>query len=494
MVTTGIGFSAPDVDCARPLRIAVVLDRGAVSAWVQELLSSLERRPLGRPPRRRRRRSRVAHLAAVRRVPVPAHGSAGPPPDRTPVARRRAAPRRGRFRRGRRPPSSAPIASTWSSMSGRGRRVRCRSSTPAGRNVWSIEFGTPQDRPSGPSLFWAWFDQHPVAEVNVVQEEAATGRRTLVASSTVSMHDRSLTVSRSRAYWRAGDLILRELAPSRHLGAAPACQRGHARASNRSSSRSRCRVLAVVLSHRRSSVSAVLLDTCWECPRRREQWILGVRRARGRPSPRRAQRLRGDHPASRPGVRRPLRRVRRCAPVPLHRGIHLRERQGPHLGDRARSRRLGVRSATRPGAPVSPVVSVRVQRRCRLVPDPRDRIETRPSSSTGRWPSPTHGSSSPSWSAASRAFDTTLHVDEQRSLLALHEPRAAWTEPQRRAASSSRATTSPGRGLRTRRTRSCPTFGSPDRREDSSSRTTASSVRPRTARVVTAPRSCSVAS
>ncbi len=45
MATTGIGFSAPDVDCARPLRIAVVLDRGAVSAWVQELVSSLNAAP-----------------------------------------------------------------------------------------------------------------------------------------------------------------------------------------------------------------------------------------------------------------------------------------------------------------------------------------------------------------------------------------------------------------------------------------------------------------
>ena len=111
-----------------------------------------------------------ARITAVRRVLVPLHGSTGPPPDRAPVARRRAAPGRGAVPACRRSlRGSAPIASTWSSMSEPGRRVRWRSSTPRPRNVWSIEFATPEGRPWWPTLFWAWFEQHPVAEVKVVE-------------------------------------------------------------------------------------------------------------------------------------------------------------------------------------------------------------------------------------------------------------------------------------------------------------------------------------
>ena len=218
MATTGIGFSAPDVDCARPLRIAVVLDRGAVSAWVQELLSSLNAAPWA-----------DLHVVDADEAGSPTSRPSGGFPYRLMEALDRRLIGHPSLDDAQRLVEIGSVAPTTHELgtdcidvvvdvrSGRSRPVS--ELDARGRNVWSIEFGTPQDRPLGPSLFWAWFDQQPVAEVNVVQEEAATGRRTLVASSTVAMHDRSLTVSRSRAYWRAGDLVLRELARRATSGA-----------------------------------------------------------------------------------------------------------------------------------------------------------------------------------------------------------------------------------------------------------------------------------
>jgi hypothetical protein len=274
MVTTGIGFYVPDVDSTRPLRIAVVLDRGAVTAWVQELLSSLE----------------AARWADLHVVDADAAAPPSPPSGGFSYRLMEALDRRlirhpslddaqrlvevgsvGATR-----PEAHPdcIDVVVDVRPGPSRPVSDLAAR--GRNVWSIELGTPQDRPAGPSLFWAWFDQHPVAEVHVVQEEVATGRRTLVASSTVAMHDRSLTVSRSRAYWRAGDLVLRELARRAVLDTPKPVSEETSTVEPfvEPSSLPGLPVVLAIVARRLLRFARHV----WQAPLRREQWILGVRR------------------------------------------------------------------------------------------------------------------------------------------------------------------------------------------------------------------------
>ena len=319
MVTTGIGFSAPDVDCARPLRIAVVLDRDAVSAWVQELLSSLNAAPwadlhvvdadeAGSPTSRPSGGFAYRLMEALDRrlIGHPSLDDAERLVEIGSVRRRRSSAH----------PDCIDVVVD----------VRSGPSCPVGtrrrgRNVWSIEFGTPAGPPVGTVALLGMV--RPASGRRGQRRAGGGGHRSTDARRVVHRGD-----ARSVAHREPEPCVLarRRSRPPRarppcHLAFGRARQRGHARAPT-----VRPAVLAAGSRggavHRGSPAPPLRSTRRARAPAR----AVDSRRApaRGRSSSRRAQRLRGDHPASRPGVRRPLRRVRRGAPIPLHRGIRLR--------------------------------------------------------------------------------------------------------------------------------------------------------------------------